>query len=212
MIDIENYLLFIGASIALVAVPGPDMAYMLGRTIAQGRRAGVLAAIGFNLGGYVHMLASVAGLSAILAASPVAFTAIKMLGACFLVWIGLQAIFGSSGPLQLGDGKGEARQDLTILWQGFLSDVLNPKVALFFLAFLPQFVDVKSPNRTLQLLILGVTLNVIAIIFNVMLVYFAGAATARLRENGKTTLWLNRGMGAAFVLLGIRLAFEKLTL
>lgn len=210
MIDLNSYLLFIGASIVLVLVPGPDMAYMLGRTIAQGRKAGVLAAIGFNLGGYVHMLASVFGLSAILATSPVAFTAVKMLGACFLTWIGLQAIFGSSGSLKLGDGKGEKRQALTILWQGFLSDVLNPKVALFFLAYLPQFVNVESPNRTMQLLILGVTLNVIAIAINLILVHFSSAATARLRENGKIALWLNRAMGAAFILLGIRLALERL--
>jgi threonine/homoserine/homoserine lactone efflux protein len=212
VIDLDGYLLFIGASILLVIVPGPDMAYMLGRTIAQGRKAGVLAAIGFNLGGYVHMIASVAGLSAILAASTVAFTAIKMLGACFLVWIGLQAVFASSGSLKPGDGKDKKRQALTILWQAFLSDVLNPKVALFFLAFLPQFVAVESPNKTRQLLILGVTLNVIAITFNVTLVYFAGMATTRLRENGKLALWLNRVMGATFIVLGIRLAFEKLTL
>jgi len=209
MIDLHSYLLFVGASVVLVIAPGPDMAYMLGRTIAQGRRAGVLAAVGINVGAYVHVLAAVLGLSAILATSSVAFTVVKWIGACYLVWIGIQAIAGRSGPLRLDD-KGASREGRTIFWQGFLSDVLNPKVAIFFLAFLPQFVDVGNSNQTLQLLILGVTVNMIAISINLVLVYFASAATVGLRKNAAITTWLNRAVGAMFVSLGIRLANEKL--
>lgn len=193
----------------LVLAPGPDMAYMLTRTIAQGRKAGVVAAIGINVGAYVHVLAAVLGLSAILATSSFAFTIVKWAGACYLVWIGIQALTRSASI----DLQANAPVELNaraIFWQGFLSDVLNPKVALFFLAFLPQFVDHGAGNEIEQLLILGVTCNVIAICMNLMLVYFASAATARLRRDQRLTRWLHRAMGTVFIALGIRLANEKL--
>jgi threonine/homoserine/homoserine lactone efflux protein len=208
MIETQTYLLFMAAVVVLVLAPGPDMLYMLTRTIVQGRRAGVLAAVGINAGAYVHVLAAVLGISAILATSSVAFTVVKWLGAAYLVWIGLQAL--RAGPLDLESGEAVHLNGRAIFWQGFLSDVLNPKVAIFFLAFLPQFVEAGSGNETRQLLILGVTCNVIAISINLVLVYFAGVATAGLRRNRKLALWLNRAMGTVFIALGIRLAREKL--
>ena len=209
MIELNAYWIFVGAVVILVLAPGPDMAYMLTRTIAQGRKAGVVAAIGINVGAYVHVLAAVLGLSAILATSSFAFTIVKWVGACYLVWIGIQALtksasidLRSKGPVQLNVR--------TIFWQGFLSDVMNPKVALFFLAFLPQFVDYGAGNEIKQLLILGFTCNVIAICINLTLVYFASAATARLRRDQRITRWLHRAMRAIFIALGVRLANEKL--
>lgn len=212
MIDLHTYLLFIAAVVVLVIVPGPDMAYMLARTVVQGRRAGVLAAIGINAGGYVHVIASVIGLTAILASSSMAFTAVKLAGACYLLWIGIQAIFAKSGSIELGGSGFEEWSGRTIFWQGFISDVLNPKVAIFFLAFLPQFADVHNPhlNVTQQLLLLGVTCNVIAISINLALVYFAALATQGLRRNQRLVMWLNKAAGALFVGLGIRLANERL--
>jgi threonine/homoserine/homoserine lactone efflux protein len=208
MIEPQSYLLFIAAAVLLVLAPGPDMLYMLTRTIAQGGKAGVLAAVGINVGAYVHVIAAVLGLSAILATSSVAFTVVKWLGAAYLVWIGIQAI--RSGPLNFETGESIHLNGKAIFWQGFLSDVLNPKVAIFFLAFLPQFVEVGSKNETQQLLLLGITCNVIAIGINLILVYFASIATAGLRKNRKLALWLNRAMGTVFIALGIRLAREKL--
>lgn len=189
----------------LLIVPGPDMAFLLSRTIAQGRTAGLLAAFGINLGAYVHLAATVLGLSAIMAASPAAITLVKWAGASYLVWIGLQAILGASGTLNIDGKMREGPKARSIFWQGFLTDILNPKVALFFLAFLPQFIDVGRSNESLQLLILGVTLNMLAISFNLVLVYFASAATMGIQQNGKYFVWLNRAMGAMFILLGIRL-------
>ena len=193
----------------LVLAPGPDMAYMLARTIAQGRRAGAVAAIGINVGAYVHVLAAILGLSAILATSSVAFTVVKWIGACYLVWIGIQALT-QSARIHLGNTSTADLKLRTIFWQGFLSDVLNPKVALFFLAFLPQFVTYGTGDEVKQLLVLGVTGNVIAISINLMLVYFASAATARLRRNQRITRWLHRAVGGVFIALGVRLANEKL--
>jgi threonine/homoserine/homoserine lactone efflux protein len=208
--DTHTYLIFVAAVVVLILVPGPDMVYMLARTMAQGRKAGVWAAIGFNAGGYVHMLGAVLGLSAILATSSVAFTAVKWLGACYLVWLGVQALAARSTPLLVEGGARPHADAKTIFWQGFLSDVLNPKVAIFFLAFLPQFVDVAASDRTQQLIVLGLTINVIAIAINLVLVYFASAATSRLRRSPKVGAYLHKSMGAVFVALGIRLATEKL--
>jgi threonine/homoserine/homoserine lactone efflux protein len=212
MIDLHTYLLFIGAVIVLVLAPGPDMAYMLTRTVVQGRRAGMLAAVGINTGAYVHVCASVIGLTAILASSAVAFTVVKWIGACYLVWIGIQAIVTKSGSIKLESGESVPLSGRTIFWQGFLSDVLNPKVAIFFLAFLPQFVNVHNEvlSVTQQLLLLGVTGNVVAITLNLVLVYLASVASENLRQNQNLVKWMNKAAGAVFVGLGLRLANENL--
>ena len=191
---------FIAATVVLCIVPGPDMAYMLGRTVAQGRRAGLVAAVGINLGGYAHVAASVLGLSAILVSSALAFTVVKLAGACYLAWIGFQAIASAS------KGGGADIQPVApashrrIFLEGFLSDALNPKVSVFFLAFLPQFVD-RSADASVpvQLLFLGVTCNVVAISINVVLVVIAGRVTRALRANGSWRLWLNRALGGLFI-------------
>lgn len=210
MIDLHTYMLFIGAVVLLVIAPGPDMAYMLTRTIAQGRRAGVLAAVGINAGAYVHLTAAVLGLSALLMTSSVAFTVVKWIGACYLIWLGVQTIIAKSGSMILEGRFSGTPSGKAIFWQGFLSDVLNPKVAIFFLAFFPQFVHVGRNDETQQLLLLGVTCNMIAISINLVLVYFASAVSANLRRSEKVTTWLHKAMGAVFISLGVRLANERL--
>jgi threonine/homoserine/homoserine lactone efflux protein len=204
---LHTYLLFVFASLVLALVPGPDMVYMLARCIAQGRRAGILAALGFNAGAYVHLSAAAIGLSAILAASSLAFTAVRWAGAAYLIYLGIGALRSKGGPLVIG-GAG-SRADRTIFWQAFWSDVLNPKVAVFFLALLPQFVDPHTTHPTLQILLLGVTVNMICLPINIVLVAFSARVTQALRHNDALSKWLQRGMGALFVGLGVRLAVEK---
>jgi threonine/homoserine/homoserine lactone efflux protein len=207
---LHNYLLFVGACIVLVIAPGPDMVYMLSRCIAQGKKAGLMAALGFNLGGYAHLTAAVLGLSAVLATSSLAFTAIKWLGAGYLIYLGVVALLSKAGPLTLTTKGLTHRSARRILWQAFLSDVLNPKVAMFFLALLPQFVNIKGPHPTLQILLLGVTVNVTALPINVMLVCLSARVTESLRQNSIIAAWLHKAMGAVFVALGLRLAAEKI--
>jgi threonine/homoserine/homoserine lactone efflux protein len=205
--ELHSYLLFIGAAAILCIVPGPDMAYMLARTITQGRRAGLMAAFGINAGAYVHVLAAVFGLSAILAASSMAFTILKWMGACYLIWIGVRMLLSRAKSVAVEGGQKTLASHRRIFWEGFLSDALNPKVAIFFLAFLPQFVSRESElGTTTQLLILGVTCNVVAILINVVLVFCASAATRALRTRGGWIAWLNRASGALFIGLGVRLA------
>jgi threonine/homoserine/homoserine lactone efflux protein len=206
---LDSYLLFVIASVALCIAPGPDMIFILSSTLGQGKKAGRMAAIGINVGGYVHLFAAALGLSAILMASALAFTIVKWVGACYLIYIGIQVLRSKQNPLLI-DGAGVKEQSpRRLFWQGFLSDVLNPKVAIFFLAFLPQFVSVEAEHPTLQILFLGVTTNVIAIIINLLLVYFAGSLTGRLRSNEKIAARLNKFMGLVFIGLGLRLAGEK---
>lgn len=207
---LEAYLLFVGASIVLCIVPGPDMIFLLGRTVAQGRKAGIIAALGINAGAYVHLLAAALGISAILATSALAFTILKWVGAAYLIYLGLKILISKQSALVIDSEKTATTKNTAIFWQGFLSDVLNPKVAIFFLAFLPQFVDAQSSNRLLNIILLGCTVNVIAIIINVVLVLLAGMLTLKLRQNKKLSVWLNKILGGVFIALGLQLAKEKL--
>jgi len=206
---LHSYLLFAGASVVLAIVPGPDMVYMLGRCVAQGRKAGLMAVIGFNLGGYAHLTAAILGLSAVIATSVAAFTAVKWLGAGYLIYLGISTLRGNNRHISLDTRKVASPAAKTIVWQAFVSDVLNPKVAMFFIALLPQFVDPKGPHPTLQILLLGVTLNVIALACNVMVVTLSASVTASLRRNTSVSAWLQKALGATFFALGIRLAVEK---
>src|SRR4051812_23745101 len=138
--SVDNYLLFVFASVILCIVPGPDMIFLLGRTLAQGKKAGIVAAIGINMGAYVHLFAATLGISAIIATSAFAFTIIKWMGAAYLVFIGIKIFSGADEKVTIHAEKTIHRNYRQVFWQGFISDVLNPKVALFYLAFLPQFV------------------------------------------------------------------------
>ena len=207
--DLQNYWLFVCASVILCIVPGPDMIYLLGRSIAQGRKAGVAAAIGINLGGYFHLMAAILGISAIIATSSVAFTILKWCGALYLFYIGLQALLSKECSI-VGNGNNSEKLPLkTIFWQGFISDALNPKVAIFFVSLLPQFVQPEAGNTLNQLVILGLTVNIIALPINLLLVLFAHAATTHLRQSNRLSLILNKCMGTIFIGLGLRLANEQ---
>lgn len=209
MMPLHTYLLFVLAAFALILVPGPDMMYMLGRCLAQGRRAGILSAVGFNLGGYVHLTAAVLGLSAILATSATAFTVVKWVGAAYLIYLGLSALWSKQGVAIDTDAAVAGRRSRTILWQAFLSDVLNPKVALFFLALLPQFVDRSAAHPTLQIALLGVTVNALGLPTNIAIACCAARVSRGLRRNGSMTIWLRRGLGVLFIGLGLRIAVER---
>jgi threonine/homoserine/homoserine lactone efflux protein len=210
MLGIHDLSLFIVSGLILNITPGPDTAYIVGRSAQFGWRGGALAAIGISCGCLVHVFACAAGLSALLAASSAAFTAVKWLGAAYLCFIGVKLLLSrESSPAppsemrQSGEGTISLR---AVFWQGALTNVLNPKVALFFLAFLPQFVTAASPHKGLAVLLLGAIF-----IFNGTLWCLGVAAfTARtancVRRSGRAMAWINRALGAMFVFLGARLA------
>ena len=207
MLGIHEFWLFIVSGLLLNVTPGPDMAYIVGRSVQLGRRGGAVAALGISTGCLVHVFAAAIGLSALLAASSAAFALVKWAGAAYLCFIGVKMLL-SRPPAPTDDavtasGEMSLRQ---VFWQGWLTDVLNPKVALFFLAFLPQFVAADSPHKTAAFLLLG-----LIFIFNGMLwclgvAAFAASAAGRIRRSGRALAWINRALGGLFVYLGVRVA------
>lgn len=207
--NIDNYLLFLLAGIVLCVTPGPDMMYLLGRTLAQGKRADIAAAVGINLGGYFHLVAAVVGVSAVIAASATAFAVLKWCGAVYLVCLGVQALRSGSKVVVSEDTAFVSKSYRTILWHGFVSDVLNPKVVIFFVSLLPQFLTPTSISPTTQLLVLGVSLNIIALAINLLLVFFAEQVIERLGARKTLSAVLHKILGGIFIGLGIRLVFQQ---
>ena len=152
-----RFWLFILSGLLLNIAPGPDTAYIIGRGIQFGWRGGAAAAIGISCGCLVHVFGAAIGLSALLLASSAAFAAVKLAGAAYLVWLGIQMLLSRARPVAEASVPGDGISLRRVFWQGALTNVLNPKVALFFLAFLPQFVAADSPHKTLAFLVLGLT-------------------------------------------------------
>ncbi len=162
MPDANTVLVVALASLVLVVIPGPAVIYILTRSVSQGRTAGLVSAVGVNLGSAIHVVAAVAGLSLLLASSAYAYAIVKWLGVAYLAWIGVRTLLADDKEFSTPQIASQSRR--RIFTQGVLVNVLNPKVAIFFLAFLPQFVDQSSANPALQTLVLGMTLVVIGLI------------------------------------------------
>jgi threonine/homoserine/homoserine lactone efflux protein len=204
---------FIVAAAVLVMMPGPDVIYILGRSVTQGRKAGVVSGLGVGTGAGVHVIAAALGLSAFLATSANAFTVIKWACVAYLVYLGVRTFLDRSGMAALKDSGSAGvkhRSGWTLYWQGVLTDVLNPKVALFFLAFLPQFIDPAAPNKVLAFLFLGGIVVAIGLTWDISMALFASYVTKVLRGNGGFSRIANRVMGVVLVGLGIRLAQQEM--
>jgi RhtB (resistance to homoserine/threonine) family protein len=208
MFGIHDFGLFLAAGILLNLTPGPDTVYILGRSIAQGREAGIASALGICVGSIFHSCAAALGLSAILATSAVAFAAIKLLGGAYLIFLGIKMLLDRRRQLSLPSNF-RRRTTIAAFRQGVFTNVLNPKVALFFLAFLPQFIDPASNMKVFAFLMLGLTFVTTGTIWCLILAWFASSFSERLRTNETIGQWLNRAAGALFVFLGLRLATAK---
>jgi len=207
MLGTHDLLLFIVAGWLLNVTPGPDMLYVIGRSTAQGLRAGIVAALGVGAGIFVHIAATALGLSAILAASAEAFALIKLMGAAYLVYVGISLLRTSSTPFDSAAATRLVPASLRgVFMQGFLTNVLNPKVALFFLAFLPQFVESDAANQPLAFFFLGLVFNVNGTLWNLFVAWSAARMTGGLRRSATALKWFNRCVGGIFVALGARLA------
>ncbi|RJG04812.1 LysE family translocator [Noviherbaspirillum cavernae] len=208
-LGISDFGLFCAAVLLLNATPGPDTAYIVGRSVAQGRAAGLMSALGISVGCCVHAIASALGLSAILAASATAFMAIKLAGGAYLVYLGIRMLLAKPADLSASIAVREERPLRTIFWQAVVTNVLNPKVILFFLAFIPQFVHGDSSQKMLAFLVLGIVFAVISMCWNSGTAFLAGTLARRAGNNPQAKLWLERSVGAAFVALGLKLALTK---
>jgi RhtB (resistance to homoserine/threonine) family protein len=208
MFGIHDFGLFLAAGVLLNLTPGPDTVYILGRSVAHGREAGIASALGISLGSIFHTCAAALGLSAILATSAFAFTTIKLLGGAYLIFLGIKMLLDRRKHLTLPSNF-RRRTIAAAFRQGVFTNVLNPKVALFFLAFLPQFIDPASNVKVFAFLTLGLTFVTTGTIWCLVLAWFASAFSKRLRTNETVAQWLNRTAGALFVFLGLRLATAK---
>lgn len=206
---IENPLVFIGSGILLNLYPGPDSLYIIGRSLGQGRGAGVCAALGISAGAVIHTLLGAFGLSAILASSASAFMVLKYLGAVYLIYQGIRLIMDKSEPPEISSGPSAQAGLRRIFRQGVLTNVLNPKVALFFLAFLPQFISVSSPNKVLSFIVLGAIFITTGTIWCIILAVCASGISDRLRGSDKSAGRLKKINGALFILLGLKLATSR---
>lgn len=213
MISIETVSVFVPASLALILAPGPDTFYVLSQALGAGRRVGVRSACGISAGVLVHTLAAVIGLSTILRGSALAFRLVRYVGAAYLVFLGVQTLRSSSGSLLDELDESRAANGTTADHGGFarglLVNVLNPKVALFFLAFLPPFVPATAPNASLQLLVLGCLYAGLTLLYLAGVAVLSGTIRTALRSRAGIDDWLRYGTGGVLVGLGVVLAVER---
>lgn len=209
MPDLPQLLLFMAAGWLLNLTPGPDVLYIVSHGLRHGARAGMVAALGIVSGCFVHVFAAAAGLSALLATSATAFTVIKWIGAAYLLWMGVKLLFSRGGRLDLNAARA-TETDLWLVWRrGFLTNVLNPKVALFFLAFVPQFIRPDATHPALAFLLLGVLFNVNSLPINLGYAWLAAWAARRLQVLQAAMGWMDRIAGLMFIGFGLRLALAE---
>lgn len=212
MPDASTFLLFAAASLAFLAIPGPSVFYIVTRSLVQGRRAGVTSMLGVQAGGLVHVVAAAFGVSALIASSATAFTIVKYAGAAYLILLGLRKLLTRDGDEPDPEPRGTASPS-RLFWHGVIVNVLNPKTALFFLAFLPHFVDPSKGSTTLQLGVLGLVLSLITLLSDSTYALLSGTASNWLRGRMRS-LRFQRGQrfvtGGAYITLGAAAALTDL--
>lgn len=210
MFGIHDLPLFVVSGLLLNIMPGPDSLLIMTRSATQGWRAGSAAALGIGTGTFVHIVAAALGLSAILATSAAAFTVVKLAGAAYILYLAVGMLLGKRADRSAATTLAVSPLPLRRIYaQGILTNVLNPKVALFFLAFVPQFIDANAPHKALAFLVLGAIFNLNGMLWCNGLALFTARASARIKLHPAVTQWLNRATGGLFVWLGVKLALAK---
>jgi len=208
MLGIHDYGLFVATGVLLNLTPGQDTFYIIGTSIASGRRVGLASALGISAGCVVHTIAAALGLSAILATSATAFFVVKMAGAAYLVYLGIRALIARPDAISPLQNAATVPTGLAFR-RGVLTNVLNPKVALFFLALLPQFIDSDSPTKVAAFVVLGFTFVATGTVWCLCLAVAASKIRGFFVEHPRAFAHLSRVSGAIFVFLGVRLALAE---
>jgi threonine/homoserine/homoserine lactone efflux protein len=205
MPDMSHYMLFVAAALVLLVVPGPAVLYIVARSMDQGRRAGLLSVLGVAVGSMFHVTAAALGLSALLVSSTAAYESVKYIGAAYLIFLGLQKFFKREDPAE--SVEREAPGAFRIFSQGVLANTLNPKTALFFFAFLPQFVDVSRGSVALQILFLGLTFTILGLCSDGSWALLASVAGRKLKQNSAFLRTQRYLTGSVYLGLGLATAF-----
>ena len=213
MPDTTQLLMFIAAGWLLNLTPGPDVLYIVSSALKSGVRAGIVAALGIVSGCFVHVFAAALGVGALLATSAAAFTVLKWAGAGYLMWMGIRLLLAKGGGSAIVPSGVSAEAVAVDLWrvyrQGFLTNVLNPKVALFFLAFVPQFIAPGTEDKVTAFLVLGLLFNLNSLPINFGYAWLAGWASRRVGTIQRALHWMDRAAGVMFIGFGLRLAMAE---
>jgi RhtB (resistance to homoserine/threonine) family protein len=207
MVGITSFGLFLLTALLMNITPGTDTMYIVSRSISQGKKAGIYSVLGISTGSLVHTFLAAVGLSVILTTSAVLFTIIKIIGAGYLIYLGVRMLIQKSSNLELKDTKSMSLKK--IYTQGLLTNVTNPKVALFFISFLPQFISGDNSNGPLPFIILGLSFVMTGTVWCLLVAIFSSYATKKLRNNPKVEFILNKITGIIFIGLGIKLFQTK---
>jgi threonine/homoserine/homoserine lactone efflux protein len=203
----QNLLLFTGAALVLLLIPGPAVLYVVARSVAQGRKAGIVSVLGIHTATLIHIAAAALGLSVLVLSSALAFNIVKYAGAAYLVWLGFRKLFG---PVETPSANGALTRysHAQLFRDGFLVNLLNPKTALFFLAFLPQFVDVSRGHVAMQITILGLLLALLGVCTDSAYALLAGLVGERLKRSRGYVKFERYGSGVLFIGLGVTAALS----
>jgi threonine/homoserine/homoserine lactone efflux protein len=200
------FVTFIVAALMLNIAPGPDMLYVIGRSVGQGRKAGIVSSLGVFVGCWVHILAAAFGIAALLRSSPLAFNPVRYAGAAYLIYLGGRMLLQKA---DLVSQRLKHESLVSIFRQGVITNVLNPKVAIFFLAFLPQFIDARRGSVVLQILFLGLIFNVGGTLVNLGVAFAGGTLGELLRRNQRIARMQRWFTGLVFIGLGLKLAWQR---
>ena len=207
MIDLASYSVFLLATFTLLVIPGPAVLYITARSIEQGRMAGIVSTLGIGVGAFIHVAAAALGISAVLMSSALAFMVVKYLGAAYLIYLGISTLLSKTTTEV--DTEFQAQSLRKIFTQGIVVNVLNPKTALFFFAFIPQFVNAETGNVTVQILFLGATFITMAICTDGLYALFAGTIGNYLRGNQRFANIQKWFSGIVYIFLGVLTAFSS---
>jgi len=209
MFGTHDLLFFIFSGWLLNLIPGADSLYIIGRGASQGLRAGSIAAFGIGTGIFMHIMAAALGLSAILATSAAAFTILKLIGVAYLMYMGITMLLTSKVANETQMVEIEKNVSLRKVYtQGILTNILNPKIALFFLAFVPQFINADAPNKALAFIFLGSIFTINGMIWCNFLAWASAKSSNLLKKNKMLTRYLQKSAGLLFIYFGLKMAFE----
>ncbi|GFD73624.1 LysE family translocator [Tenacibaculum mesophilum] len=204
---IENFIAFLVATILFVLTPGIETVFLINKSISQGRRSGIYTSFGLNTGALVHTLFGALGLSIMVAKSAIFFALIKYLGAAYLIYLGVTKVMSKKGLIANTNEEQKKNSAKSSFTSGFVTNILNPKVALFFIAFFPQFISPTEIENPVPFIIMGVIYAVMTTIWYLVLTSFAGIFSTKIKENEKIGVRLNKISGVIFVLMGLQIAF-----
>ncbi|ADV49855.1 LysE family translocator [Cellulophaga sp. E16_2] len=205
---IENFVTFMLTALIFMMTPGIDTVFVLNTSIGQGRKSGIYATLGINTGVLTHTLFAALGLSVLLSKSVMAFSIIKYVGALYLIYLGISKLKSTKNILPITEDNRQPKKVKSDFWSGFLTNTLNPKVALFVLAFFPQFITPSQLENPIPFILLGLTFAFIGTIWYLGLTFFASTFSHKIKTNPSFSIWSNKLSGFVFILMGIKIALS----